>query len=110
MLLDGHYFFGLGFKFRTIVHNSYTIQLMGMESIWFRVLTECGFVGAFANIFLALYSIYILPKRFHSKSAFFLALSYWIVNTTTSTPGMLVHLYYIVYFFFLKKDKGEYKK
>lgn len=100
--------FGLGFKFRTVLSNSLTEALLGMESVWFSVLTQFGLVGVVAYSTMMIYSIIVVPRKFHSKPAFFLSLAYWFTSSITSIPGTLTYMYYLMLIFFIKQS-DEYK-
>lgn len=96
--------FGLGHKFLSVVQNTYTYQLYGQESIWFKVMPEYGLLGVAAYVIKAVYEIIIVPRKFHSKQLFFLALAYWVTASATSLPGMQVYLYYLLMFYIIKKS------
>lgn len=93
---------GLGYKFMSVVNSNAVGDLFGLESIWFKTITHFGIVGIIATLCLAYYSIWKLPRHFKSRPAAFIALAYWVVISLTSLPGVLIHFYYIVYFYFLR--------
>lgn len=94
--------FGFGFKFLNEMNNALTSALLGLESMWFRILTQFGLLGVFANIYYAYYSLYLIPRHFKSQSVFFLSLAYWFVASVTSVPGMLMYMYYLFIIIFIK--------
>lgn len=100
--------YGLGYKYLNVISNFYTMGLLGGESIWFSVLPQYGLIGIIAYIFMIYWVIIKLPQRFKSSSIFFVSLAYWIVNTTTSTPGMQVYLYYLSLILFMKYKMGAF--
>lgn len=93
---------GLGFKFLNEMNNTLTVALLGMESMWFRILTQFGLLGVIANLYYAYYSLYIIPRHFKSKSVFFLSVAYWLVASATSVPGMLMYMYFLFIIIFIK--------
>ena len=93
---------GLGFKFLNEMDNALTVALLGMESMWFRILTQFGLLGVIANLYYAYYSLYIIPRHFKSKSVFFLSVAYWLVASATSVPGMLMYMYFLFIIIFIK--------
>lgn len=96
--------FGLGYKFMNVLHTSLVSKLLGLESIWFRVLTQFGLLGTFANLILAYYALIKIPNYYKSKSIFFFSLAYWITSSLTSLPGMLMYLYYMIIIIFVKQS------
>ena len=44
---------GLGYKFMNVMHTSLVAALLGLESMWFRILTQFGLLGVVANLYLA---------------------------------------------------------
>lgn len=95
-------FVGWGFKFMNELNNSLTAALLGLESIWLRVMVEFGILGVIANIYYAYYSLIKVPKMYHSKSIFYLSLAYWVTSSLTSVPGMLYYLYFLMIIIFIK--------
>ncbi len=93
---------GLGFKFLNGMNNMLTAQLLGMESIWFQIITQFGLLGVLANIYYAYYALWKVPMHYKSKPVFFLSLAYWLVASLTSVPGMLIHMYYLFIIIFIK--------
>lgn len=93
---------GFGFKFTNELNNSLVDRLLGMESMWFRILTQFGLIGIVANIVLAYYSLVKIPHQYKSKQIFFFSLAYWVTASLTSVPGMLMYFYYLVIFILIK--------
>lgn len=93
---------GLGFKYETILNSVYISELLGRESVWFWVLPQFGLFGAISYLIYAFFCIYTIPHHYHSRSAMFLSLAYWITTTITSVPGFCLCLYYFVYFYIIK--------
>lgn len=101
---------GLGFKFTNELSNVLVDRLLGMESIWFGIMTQFGLIGVAANLVLAYYSLIKIPLQYKSKQIFFLSLAYWITASLTSVPGMLMYFYYLIIFIFIRiKTKWEVK-
>ncbi len=94
--------FGLGYKFMDVLSNSTVDNLFGLESIWFRTITYFGLLGVFANLALAYYSIWKIPRHYKSKQASVVAIAYWVVASLTSLPGFHLYLFYLVYFYYIK--------
>lgn len=98
---------GFGYKFTSALNNSLVYRLLGLESIWFQALTTFGLLGVVANGYLAYVSIFKISKHFKSKSMFFVSLAYWILISSTSVPGMLVYLYYLLIIIVMKLNKPQ---
>jgi hypothetical protein len=96
---------GLGHDFQSVISNTYTNALLGMESIWLLALTGYGVLGTFAYVYLAYFTIIKLPYKYRSKNIFFLALAYWITYSISSVPGMLTYMYYMLIIYFIKSSK-----
>lgn len=97
--------FGLGQKFQNVV-NSYLVDaLLGMESMWFRIMTTYGALGVLANLFSAYYAMYKVPKIFKSRNLFFIVLAYWVTGSLTSVPGILDHMYYLLLIYYIKNSE-----
>lgn len=96
--------FGLGYKFTSVLHSNLVSRLLGLESIWFRVLTQFGLFGVFVNLIFLYYSIIKIPQHYKSKPILFFSLSYWITASLTSLPGMLMYLYYLILIIFIKQS------
>lgn len=96
--------FGLGYKFMNVLHTNLVSRLLGLESIWFRVLTQFGLFGVFVNLIFLYYSIIKIPRHYKSRPILFFSLSYWITASLTSLPGMLMYLYYLILIIFIKQS------
>lgn len=97
--------FGLGQKFEYVL-NSYLVEaLLGMESMWFRIITTYGVLGVVSNLFSAYYAIYKVPMMYESRSLFFIALTYWVTGSLTSVPGILDYMYYLLLIYFIKQSE-----
>lgn len=94
---------GLGFKYFNELGEALTEDLLGSESMWFVILPQFGLIGIIANIVLAYYTIYKIPRYCNSKALFFFALAYWITASLTSVPGLKMYYFYFVYFFMMKQ-------
>ncbi|MDB7984037.1 O-antigen ligase family protein [Faecalicoccus pleomorphus] len=101
--------FGLGNKFANVLPRSVYVMLYGMESIWLLVIVQYGLVGVIVYLFYAIWSFIYIPIKYKSKPIFFLTLAYWITYTATSVPGLKIHLFYLIVFYFIKIS-GKYKK
>ena len=95
---------GLGYKFMNELNSPLVSQLLGLESMWFRILTQFGLLGLIANVILAYYSLVKVPKLYKSKSLFFFSLAYWVTASLTSVPGFLMYLYYLILIIFIKQS------
>jgi hypothetical protein len=96
---------GLGYKFMDVVSSPYVVELLGMESMWFVILTQFGLLGVVVNFLFAYYSLIKIPKHYHSQPLFFISLSYWITASLTSVPGMKMYFYYFVMIVFIKMSQ-----
>jgi hypothetical protein len=100
--------FGLGNKFSSVLSRSTYVMLYGMESIWLIVIVEYGAFGVIVYLFYILWSLIYVPVKFKSLPIFFLSLAYWITYTATSVPGIKMHLFFFVIYYFIKiSDKYE---
>ncbi len=93
---------GWGYKFMNVFNNSLTAALLGLESMWIRIMVQFGIIGIIANVYYAYYSLIKIPKLFHSKSVFYISLAYWVTASLTSVPGMLYYLYFLILIIFIK--------
>lgn len=94
--------YGLGYKFMNEMTLGVVDDLLGLESMWFRIMTQFGYIGIIANLIFAYYSLIIIPRKYHSRQIFFFSLAYWITGTITSVPGMLTYMYYMIIFMWIK--------
>lgn len=93
---------GLGYKFMNVMNTKSVAALLGLESMWFQILTQFGILGTLANIYLAYYALLKVPKRFKSQPLFFFSLAYWLTASLTSVPGMKMYFYYFIIIVFIK--------
>lgn len=93
---------GLGYKFMNVMNTKTVAALLGLESMWFQILTQFGILGTLVNIYLAYYSLLKVPKRFKSQPLFFFSLAYWLTASLTSVPGMKMYFYYFIIIIFIK--------
>lgn len=93
---------GLGYKFNSVMNTHLIDYLLGMESMWFSILTSFGLIGLFVNLIVAYYFLIKIPRQYHSQPFFFLSLAYWVTATLTSLPGLQMFLYYLVLVIFIK--------
>lgn len=100
---------GLGYKFMNVMHTGLVAALLGLESMWIRILTQFGMLGVVANLYLAYYSLIKIPKLYKSRPLFFFSLAYWVTASLTSVPGMKMYFYYFALIVFIKMSK-EYQK
>ena len=96
---------GLGYKFQLVISQSLVLELLGMESIWFVVMTKYGIIGIISTLYYMWVSVCSIPRRYKSIPLFFFSLAFWVVYTMTSLPGMLLHFYFLIIFFFIKHSK-----
>lgn len=95
---------GLGFKFLNVISNSDTRALLGLESMWFRILVQFGVLGTLANIYYAHRSLIKIPPKYKSLNVFWISAAYWITASLTSVPGMLSYLYFLIIFYWIKQS------
>ncbi|MFI3319049.1 MAG: O-antigen ligase family protein [Rikenellaceae bacterium] len=93
---------GLGYKFQNVMSGRTVDALLGMESMWFRILTQFGLLGVVANSVLAYFSLYKIPRKFGSWPLFYISLAYWVTASATSVPGMLLYMYYMILIIIMK--------
>lgn len=93
---------GFGFKFLNQMNTNLTRALLGMESMWFLIMTQFGMLGLVANIILCYYSLITIPRRYKSRSIFYISLAYWVTASMTSVPGMLIYMYYMIIIIIIK--------
>ena len=102
---------GLGYKFMNVMHTGLVAALLGLESMWFRILTQFGMLGVVANLYLAYYSLIKIPKLYKSRPLFFFSLAYWVTASLTSVPGMKMYFYYLILIVYIKmSDVYRYNK
>lgn len=95
---------GLGEKFDDFLVNQYTLAAYEYESVWLDQMARHGSLGVLANLVLAYYSVYAVPRKFRSKEIFILGLAYWLTYTMTSIPSFRNSLYYITIFYCVKRS------
>lgn len=95
---------GFGYKFMNELHSTLVSKLLGLESMWFRIMTQFGILGVIVNIILLYYSLVKLPRHYKSRPLFFISLAYWVTASLTSVPGMLMYLYYLILIIFIKQS------
>ncbi|KRL26056.1 O-antigen ligase family protein [Limosilactobacillus mucosae] len=97
---------GLGDKFQSTVTDitqvALTQQLLGMESVWLSTMVEYGILGICAEFIWIGYFLIKIPRLYRSLDVFFVALSYVITISITSTPGFQIYLLYLSIFYLLK--------
>lgn len=93
---------GLGYKFMNVMQTNLVAALLGLESIWFRVMTQFGLLGTAAYVYLAYFSLVKLPKRYHSQPLFFISLAYWLTCSLTSLPAFKNYFYYFILIVLIK--------
>ena len=102
--------FGLGDTFRQFINrSSYTDAALGFESVWFEQLAMHGVFGVVAQGSLFVYSVFKIPKKYNSRSAFYFALAYWITYTFTSIPSFRLVTFFLALFYFLLTENKEEK-
>jgi hypothetical protein len=97
--------FGLGYKFQSVMNYGMVRRLLGLESIWLRTIVQFGGMGVIANLILAYYMVIKIPLRFKQKHLIFFNAAYWVTASLTSLPGILMYLYYLINFFFIKQSE-----
>lgn len=96
--------YGLGYKFMNEMRLMLVDDLMGLESMWFRIMTQFGIIGIVVNLIFAYFSLVRIPLKYRSPQIFFISLAYWVVGTITSVPGMLMYMYYLIIFMWIKSS------
>ena len=97
---------GLGENFKRLYSSVYAAQALDFESLWFEQMAKHGLAGVVSYIVMIYYSLIKIPKRYRSKTIFFISLAYWLTYTLTSTPYFRTYFYYAVIFYLMKFDKG----
>ena len=101
--------FGLGEKFKDLISNSYTEPALSYESLWLLVMPRYGMIGVIAYIIYGFFSVFIIPRKYHSKEILFIMLAYWITYTITSIPSFRTSILFVVIFYYIKTSNA-YKK
>lgn len=96
---------GLGENFKRFYSSAYAEQALDFESLWFEQMAKHGLFGVISYIIMIYYSIVIVPKKYKSKTLFFISLAYWLTYTLTSTPYFRIYFYYVVIFYFIRNSK-----
>lgn len=96
---------GLGENFRRFYSSVYASQALDFESLWFEQMAKHGIAGVISYAIMIYYSVFKIPKRYKSKTIFFISLSYWLTYTLTSTPYFRIYFYYAVIFYFMKYER-----
>lgn len=86
--------FGLGPKADLFYSDQNVVaRLLGIESIWFRIMIERGIIGIISYCYLMCHLIIKLGKR--SKSIRYISLALIITETATSIPGLPMYFFYM---------------
>lgn len=101
---------GLGEKFDDFLVNQYTLAAYEYESVWLDQMARHGSLGILANLTLAYYSVFLVPKKFKNKEIFIIGLAYWLTYTMTSIPSFRGSLYYITIFYCIKNNCQKFKE
>lgn len=96
---------GLGEKFQAYYTGTYASRAMGYESLWFEQMAKHGLCGVLAYVIMIYYSMYKIPKKYKSKTAFFFSMAYWLVYTMTSTNYFRIYFLYTTIFYFIKNSE-----
>lgn len=96
---------GLGENFKRFYSSPYAAQALDFESLWFEQMAKHGFVGVISYIVMIYYSVIKVPKKYKSKTIFFISLAYWLTYTLTSTPYFRIYFYYVVIFYFIRNSE-----
>lgn len=96
---------GLGNKFISVLPETLTGGLYGLESIWLFVIMQYGIIGIISYVIYAIYSIIVIPFRFGSKPMIVFAAAYWIAYTCSSLPGIKLYLYFMIMIYFIKNSQ-----
>lgn len=109
-LLLQHPLVGNGIKSIDYISNWSKVQdLLGLESVWLKLMVEQGLIGIVSYIFL----IFSMLKSAVGKTKWFtifLTLAYLLVSTITSTPGFMDYMFFIVLFFSIRLGMGTFIK
>lgn len=95
---------GLGEKFGEVISGPLVKRLLGLESIWLKVIVSYGLLGVLAYIFTVFYSVILIPNYFRSKPMMFIALAYWLTYSLTSFPGVHTYMFYMIMIYCAKKS------
>lgn len=95
---------GLGTDFDKALPESMTAGALAYESIWFEQMAGYGALGIIATVMLIVYTVIVIPVRYRSREAFFLAAALWVTYTFTSIPSFRMVLFYAAYFYFIKSS------
>lgn len=96
---------GLGENFKRFYSSAYAAQALDFESLWFEQMAKHGLVGVISYIVMIYYSVIKVPKKYKSKTIFFISLAYWLTYTLTSTPYFRIYFYYVVIFYFIRNSE-----
>lgn len=98
---------GLGQKATLYYHDRILVgRLLGMESIWLWIMVERGILGIITYC-IFIFTLCRLGWRSRGKCLFFLPLAFIAASTASSTPGMHLYLFYLVYILIYKIDRSQ---
>lgn len=83
-------------------------ELLGAESIWFKLLIEKGIVGIIAYFVLIMYPLF-LRNSSNKKCYLALIISWMALNTMTTVPGMNISFYYTLIVILRKTELFKYR-
>lgn len=97
--------FGLGSKFERVISNTYTEQILGMESIWLEAGLKYGILGLLCQLYFFFFQAITVPFFFKSRPMVWVVFAYWMTATVTSTPGLNTALYFFILSYMAKSSK-----
>jgi hypothetical protein len=81
-------------------------RLLGLESIWIWIMVERGILGIITYC-IFIFTLCRLGWHSRGKCLFFLPLAFIAASTVSSTPGMHLYLFYLVYILIYKIDRNR---
>jgi O-antigen ligase len=94
---------GFGEQSLFYLNDANTADLRALESVFFEEMVRHGLLGLLATFIMMYYALIKIPRKFHSKELFFIALSFWVTYSMTSIPFFRMHLYFLTLFYIIKK-------
>lgn len=91
---------GLGIKSADSLTGGET-GLLGLESVWLRLMIERGILGLFSHVFL-IFSIFNLGKGTIKHFVWFSVFAWLILTSITSIPGCNISFFFMIIIILLK--------
>lgn len=110
-VISSNIWFGIGLDFNLLDWNW---LLKGNESVWFDILCQRGLFGCFCYVFIFVDVIIKSKNNCNQKLLLFLALGYFVEQSSTYNAGLNEYIYFLAFIVIYKlgelKNELQYEK